>query len=492
MLRRIFVAAAVALGLALVGCGGGGGSPVTSANVPTGSVEGRLVTGSSTTSKSRQVATRFRAKVHGLETQNTFRLQVRTNGEFRIDGVPAGEQVISLEDEENSQGVVFVCLVRPNQVTNVGEVVPQPLGMISGIVSATNKDGQTRPVVHARVIARPINEESETVGELSSRPFFTDVTDKNGSYRLLVPEGTYLVEVRHPDYEPASKKVTVEAYKTVSLDFSLTPIPVQGQGIVYGTVMAEVNGNLLPVPGALVMLKQGAEIEPLEGASPEDLTVGQLISEQMNPTNQGLVPPGPPIRKRLFTFTKADGSFELTGVPAGTYTAIAFKPGYGRDERLIEVKAGERTQVDFVLKAQFATISGQVTDATTGHPIKNALVIAVRKGDIWWIWEGWEQMPESESKSPKRPTWHRPAGGSQQGMPSQTSSIFPPLRPVERPIRVGTITDDNGNYKLILPPADYFVAAVAEGYNWQAQEVELQAGQTVQVDFALQPSGSNP
>lgn len=489
MLQRIFVAATVALGLVLVGCGGGGGSPVTSANIPTGSVEGRLVTVSSTTSRSRQVATRFRARVHGLETQNTFRLQVRTNGEFRIDGVPAGEQVISLEDEEKQQGAVLVCLVRPNQVTNVGEVVPQPLGMISGIVSTMNENGQVKPVPRARVIAHPVNGESDTIEGLSSRPFFTDVTDRNGSYRLLVPEGTYLVEVRHPDYEPASEKVTVEAYKTVALDFSLTPVSVQN-GVVYGTVMAEVNGNLLPVPGALVMLKPQ---ESLEGASPEDLTVGQLISEQMNPTNQGLVPPGPPIRKRLFTFTKADGSFELTGIPAGTYTAIAFKPGYSRDEETIEVKEGERTQVDFVLKAQFATISGQVTDAITGQPIKKALVIAVRKGDMWWIWEGWEQMSASESKGPKRPTWHRPAGGNQQGMPSQTHSIFPSLPPVERPIRVGTITDDNGNYRLLLPPADYFVAAVAEGYNWQAQEVDgLQAGQTVQVDFALQPSISTP
>ncbi|MGQ9461486.1 MAG: carboxypeptidase-like regulatory domain-containing protein, partial [Candidatus Fervidibacter sp.] len=257
MLRRIFVVATVALGLALVGCGGGGGNPVTSANVPTGSVEGKLVTGSSTTSKSRQVATSFIAKVHGLE--NTFRLQLRTNGEFRIDGVPAGEQVISLEDEKNQQGDVFVCLVRPNQVTNVGEVVPEPWGMIAGTVR--DKNGQIKPVARALIVAHPISfeelehEPDETIAvKLSSRPFFTDFTDKDGKYRLLVPEGTYLVEVRHPDYEPALEGAIVEAAYTEPLDFNLTPIPVQN-GIVYGTVMAQVKGDLLPVPGALVMLK---------------------------------------------------------------------------------------------------------------------------------------------------------------------------------------------------------------------------------------------
>ena len=474
--------------LALLGCSGGGENPISQTpSGQTGSVEGRLVTGSSTTGKSRQVATRFRARVHGLETENTFRLQIRTNGEFRIDGVPAGEQVISIEDEESQQGAVIVCLVRPGQVTNVGDVVPKPLGMIAGFVRTMDENGQLKPIPRARIIARPINDESDTVEELPSRPFFTAITNRNGSYQLLVPEGTYLVEARHPDYEPASEIVTVKALDVTNLNnlnFTLVPLPRE-TGIVYGTVMAQVDGKLIPVPGALVMLKPQGTPEPI---ILEKLTVGQLISAQMNPTQQGFVPPGPPIRHRLFTFTKADGSFELTGVPTGTYTAVAFKPGYGRDEKQVEVKAGEKVRVDFVLQAQFGTIAGQVTDAMTGNPIKGALVIAVRKGDNWWIWDGWEIMPLSGSKKPNRPTWHRPNQGGQQGMPSQSPSIFPPLPPVEPPVRAGTVTDEKGNYKLLLPPGDYFVAAVAEGYEWQAQEVDgLQVGQTVQVDFALQP-----
>jgi hypothetical protein len=491
MTRRVLVTVMAVAGLmllALLGCGGGGGNPISQTpSIQTGSIEGRLVAGSSTTGKSRQVATRFKARVHGLETENTFRLQIRTNGEFRIDGVPAGEQVISIEDEESQQGAVIVCLVRPGQVTNVGDVVPQPLGMIAGFVRTTDENGQLKPVPQARIVARPINNDSDTVEELPSRPFFTTITDRNGSYRLLVPEGTYLVEARHPDYEPASETVIVVALQTVALDFTLVPLPRE-TGTVYGTVMAQVEGNLIPVPGALVMLKPQGTSEPI---ILEKLTVGQIISEQMNPTQQGFMPPGPPIRRRLFTFTKADGSFELTGVPAGAYTAIAFKPGYGRDEKQVEVKAGEKVRIDFILQAQFGVIFGQVTDATTENSIKGALVVAVRKGDNWWIWDGWEIMPLSGSKRPNRPTWHRPSQGSQQGMPSQSPSIFPPLRPVEPPVRAGTVTDENGNYKLLLPPGDYFVAAVAEGYDWQAQEVDgLQVGQTVQVDFALQPSAA--
>jgi len=490
MTRRMLAAVTAVAGLmllALLGCGGGGGNPISQPpSGQTGIVEGRLVTGSSTTGKSRQVATRFRARVHGLEIENTFRLQIRTNGEFRIEGVPAGEQVISIEDEESQQGAVIVCFVRPGQVTNVGDVVPQSLGMIAGFVRTTDENGQLKPVPRARIIARPISDESDTVEELPARPFFTTITDKNGSYRLLVPEGTYLVEARHPDYEPASETVTVKVLEVTPLNFTLVPLPRE-TGTVYGTVMAQVDGNLIPVPGALVMLKPQGTPEPVIS---EKLTVGQLISKQMNPTQQGFVPPGPPIRRRLFTFTKADGSFELTGVPAGSYTAIAFKPGYGRDEKQVEVKTGEKVRVDFVLQAQFGAIFGQVTDATTGNPIKGALVVAVRKGDNWWIWSGWELMPLSGSKKPDRPTWHRPNQGGQQGMPSQ-SPLISPLPPTEPPIRAGTKTDESGNYKLLLPPGDYFVAAVAEGYEWQAQEVNgLQTGQTVQVDFALQPTAT--
>jgi hypothetical protein len=359
--------------------------------------------------------------------------------------------------------------------------------MIAGFVRTTDENGQLKPIPHALITARPISDESDTIEILPARPFFTTITETNGSYQLLVPKGVYLVEARHPDYEPASETVTVKVLEVTPLNFTLVPLPRE-TGTVYGTVMARVDdGNLIPVPGALVMLKPQGTPEPVIS---EKLTVGQLISEQMNPTQQGFVPPGPPIRRRLFTFTKADGSFELTGVPAGSYTAIAFKLGYGRNEKQVEVKAGEKVEVNFVLKAELGIIAGQVTDATTGNPIKGALVIAVRKGDNWWIWSGWELMPLSGSKKPDRPVWHRPDHGGHDGHPG-IEPPFPPLPPIEPPVRAGTVTDETGKYKLLLPPGDYFVAAVAEGYEWQAQEVNgLQTGQTVQVDFALQPTAT--
>jgi len=470
-MARIWFAAASLLLLVLAGCGGGGNpSTSTTANVPTGSVEGRLVTESSS-SRSRQANIRFRARVHGLEQQNTFALQVRANGEFRIENVPAGEQVISIEDETSQQGAVFVCLVRPNQVVNVGEIELSSLASISGTVTDTSGN----PVVSARIVARPISDENDTIAQLPARPFFTALTDKNGSYKLLVPAGSYLVEARHPDYEPASQTVTVEESSSVTLDFQLTPRPRE-TGTVVGTVMAELNGTLVPVPGALVLLKpQNGIIVPLSETVTEETTVGQLISSQMNPSQQGLVPPGRPIRYRLFTFTKADGSFELTGVPAGTYTAIALKPGYGQDTKTVEVEAGETVRVDFVLRANLGVIQGQVTDAT-GQPIEKALVYAVRWGDIWFGWEDWEEGGGN--------LWVRPMGGGHK------NGHRPIIRPIDPPVRAGTLTDASGNYSIVLPAGDYFVVAVKEGYLAAGQQVSLSSGQTVIVNFALQPATS--
>jgi hypothetical protein len=209
-------------------------------------VQGRLAS-----SGSRQVQGRFVAKVHGVA--KGLAAQVRSDGFFRIDGVPAGEQTITVEDVQTLQGAVIVAFVRPGQVTDVGEIKPQPLGKVSGIVAEVDESGnRKKPIARARVTARPVTGEQDTLQDLSSRPLFVAFTNPNGSYELLLPAGTYYVEASHPDYEPSADVVTVQALQTVALDFGL--LPRRDTGIVYGTVTAEVNGQIVPVAGALVAL----------------------------------------------------------------------------------------------------------------------------------------------------------------------------------------------------------------------------------------------
>lgn len=474
----------------LVGCGGGAKAPEGSTGgVPTGSVQGRLAP-----SGSRQVQGRFIAKVHGVVNPASLTVQVRNDGFFRIDGVPAGEQTITVEDAQTLQGAVVVAFVRPGQVTDVGEIQPQQLGKVSGIVAEVDENGnRIKPIARARVTARPITGEQDALQDLSARPLFVAFTNHNGSYDLLLPAGTYYVEASHPDYEPSADTVTVQALETVALDFGL--LPRRDTGIVYGTVTAVVNGQTVPVAGALValvpkgiQLPVGPETPPL----PPDMTVGQIVSALQNPVKgiKGKMHPDDRHRWRrpLFTFTRADGSYELTGVPAGDYIAIAFKLGFGRDEKEISIPPNGRVEVNFVLRASFGIVRGRVTDAETGQPIKGALVFAIRWGDPWFIWDGWkadDDHPEYWVRP--MPMLSRHSGhGSSRPMP-----VPPPMPIIELPVRTGTITDDGGNYQLLLPAGEYFISAVKEGYKWQGVRVTVGEGQEVTVNFALskiQPS----
>lgn len=482
MRRWSFVGLSVVVAF-LLGCGGNK-APIKAGeggtgSVPTGSVQGRLA------SAGMRQATfnRFIARVHGTGDKQKLVIQVQGDGIFRLDGVPSGWQTLTIEDPQGLQGAVIVAFVRPGQTTDVGEVVPQPMGKISGIVAEVDANGnRVKPIPHARMIAHPMQSEQESLGDLSERPVFTALSDDRGSYELLLPPGKYLVEARHPDYEPAAQTVTVQALSTVALDFGLHPRPPQ-VGTVVGTVKAQWNGQLVAVAGALVGLIPKESSAPSPPPPPPSLTVGALMSTMQ----KGKMHPDDQPHHWLFTFTKADGTFELTGVPAGNYTAIAFKRGLGEDRKDITVQANATVTVDFNLQMPVGIVQGQVTDAATGKSIAGAVIVAVSKGDPWWDWDDWR----SEKEGRKKPVWVRPEDDDHAH--SGTPPNFGHLPHIIPPIRDGTVTDDNGRYQLLLPTGSYFIAAFAQGYQAQAQGVDnLQTGQTVTVDFALAPLSASP
>jgi hypothetical protein len=50
------------------------------------------------------------------------------------------------------------------------------------------------------------------------------------------------------------------------------------------------------------------------------------------------------------THTETDGTYTLTGIPQGTYTVTASKPGYVTESDIdVEVVAGSATEVNFFL-----------------------------------------------------------------------------------------------------------------------------------------------
>lgn len=53
-----------------------------------------------------------------------------------------------------------------------------------------------------------------------------------------------------------------------------------------------------------------------------------------------------------FAITGPDGAFTVDGVPAGTYTLIAWHPALGRQKIDVEAKGGSKVIADFVFKRQ--------------------------------------------------------------------------------------------------------------------------------------------
>jgi plastocyanin len=53
---------------------------------------------------------------------------------------------------------------------------------------------------------------------------------------------------------------------------------------------------------------------------------------------------------RFFAVTDAEGRYRIDGLPAGTYTVVAWNDGQERVTRTVQVTEGEATEVDFVVR----------------------------------------------------------------------------------------------------------------------------------------------
>jgi iron complex outermembrane receptor protein len=65
------------------------------------------------------------------------------------------------------------------------------------------------------------------------------------------------------------------------------------------------------------------------------------------------------------TATQADGSFEFTDLPPGTYTVVATRPAMNGASTLVTVKAGETATADFSL--DLAPIHSDITVSASGR-----------------------------------------------------------------------------------------------------------------------------
>lgn len=462
----------------LIGCGEGGGRP-SQGGIPTGSVTGRLVKGGG---KSRVVAA---VAIMGVKTVQP---QVQFDGDrFRVDNVPAGEQVIQVYEQGSLSGAMFVVQVLPGKVTDVGDVEAEPLGRLSGFVYEVDEEGNKgKPIPGAEVIARAIGSSDDEMGEISRGIFGVARTDEDGSYELLLPPGSYVVKASARGYQVATDIVDIKGLVTTALDFGLLRLPPEGIGRVYGKVAAELNGEVVPVAGAVVILAPKGAPRPPQPNMFSSVKVSELVAAHPNALSKGkdkeqvVIPPA--FGRLYFAFTDADGNYEINDVKPGEYKAVAFKEGYGSDEKDVQVKPNEGVRVDFMLKAGLGIVQGRVSDAETKEPIEGATIIATHFGDPWWLWNKWSELRDQPG------ILVSPRHGKRGVIPMPSlKPIRPPkkLPPIRPPMRAGTTTDKDGFYKLVLPKGEWFISVWKDGYMPHGAVVNVSAGQMVEQNFEL-------
>lgn len=328
---RLWVSAALLLVsvVLLAGCGGHGGGQ------PTGSVTGRVTDAAGLDPGTLVVS------VQGTDITGS----VNPDGTFAINGVPAGDQTVTVTSPDGSYAAHIGVTVPDGGTISAGEFRLLHAGQIAGLVTTQTEDGGLLPVPGAVVIAVPQDEpiildpgQNEGGGdgtEPSEPPLFQLIThtDEFGSYVLRgVPPGQYEVSVHHPDFQPASQMVFVEAGHTSVADFTLVHEGQPDLGLVVGTVRER--------------LADGAAGRPLADVAivawPAELFMGneQLLQDW---------PPLPPDGSLPnVVFTDELGHYSMR-LPAGQYVLVAKKPDYEPAHQMVTIVAGEHTVADFLL-----------------------------------------------------------------------------------------------------------------------------------------------
>ncbi len=195
------------------------------------------------------------------------------------------------------------------------------------------------------------------------RPVYAD---ENGFYRLLVPEdGSYRVVIEGQPYASALSQ-TIEVADP-SAQFAGVDILVQLSATVRGKVAGQ---DLLPVSGASVTVVPMRS--PVDPGSPDD------------PETRG---------EEKSALTDAAGEFEVRGLRAGSFYAIARAPGFitARSESF-DLAFGGTHAVNVEMEPEM-TIAGSVR-SPEGDPIAAAEIHAVVKGE-----KGGEYWSEERTRS---------------------------------------------------------------------------------------------
>ncbi len=250
------------------------------------------------------------------------------DGSFRVGGLEEGEYVLVVQREGYALKQVPSMTVQAEGPNDWPPVVLSPGVAIAGFV----RNGKGEPVVGAQVSSFAVN----------AGPRGSSTTDPEGRFRLdgFGSDRAVMLSVRAEGYAALQRQVTPP-----SEDLSVV---LKTTGTIRGRV------------------EDAATHRPLTdfSASYESPRGGGFGGVQIRMGGESEK-----------AFQSADGTFELTDVPAGKWKVVASAPGYRpADVAGIEIGEGETKEGVVLSLKRGASVSGRVLDPRRGTGVPNASV----------------------------------------------------------------------------------------------------------------------
>lgn len=251
------------------------------------------------------------------------------DGKFRLTGVPAGLQTLSVT-KEGFLGSSRIVTIYVGQQSDVGAIA-LAVGAESGVVRGSISDGLNQALLSGVTVS------------LSGPQTYQGLSGANGSFEFTsMAPGDYNLTLEKSGYQSLSGQVSVVAGSIVNVQQSLLE-----SGAYLDTSPADVSGRVI----------DGSTGVPLAGAQ---FTLNGGISATAD----------------------SDGSFTFSSVPRGSYQGQLTADAYQTQTISFEFAPGVTGNlgdlrlypVSEVAAATSLTLLGQVVDGVSGQTIAGALV----------------------------------------------------------------------------------------------------------------------
>ena len=237
-----------------------------------------------------------------------------STGVFTVKDAPVGAVAVEVQSEGYQNGSASVT-VSDNEVTTQNFAL-RPL-RVFGTLTGRVLDATTKNPLAATI----------TFPESSALP--AAHTDSGGVFNAdKIPVGTIAIDASAPGYIHEVQPVVVEEGKVANVDFLLRP--AQEFGSMSGTV---TDVNVKPLVAQVTLS------DPSLPAATTDTTTG---------------------------------FYKLDKIPVGTLVAKVTADGFIPTQRTVTIEANKSLTQNFTLSPtqEYGAISGSVTDAASGHPVK--------------------------------------------------------------------------------------------------------------------------